>query len=573
MARVLFKTCRELKEGSMKKKVIATMLCLATAGSLLAGCGGSSSKNNGADADTAASEQSQAVSSVSSDEDSTAAAGNTADTAAQDDEAAKAVADRKAQAEKDGKYEKIVVGFFDWTGTPAGIDRINEALSKHTEETLGLDVELQIIDSAAYGDDMKLILSSGEQMDVFNTCILGYNTCINNGYVLDLEEDGLFDKYGTGIRQYVRQDYLDACRVGGVLYGVPPIKDYAIQTSAVCIGQEYLDGIGYDTSKFQLDDNGYPVATWDDIEDIFAKLHEKYPDKYVFAIQDNLLTQGSCVDNVGGDYYGTLLDPANSLEVSDVYSSDIFKEWCERTYNWNQKGYISADAMTDDTGASARVKSGAYMAMMACSKPGYKTQISGECGRDMVVFDVGQSFMSSSSVSSFPWCINQNTEDPAASMQVLNALYSDPVVSDLVCWGQEGKEFKVNDDGTITYADGVDSTNSEYYPNVLWLMPNPYIAHVWEGDPLNIGEMMANFNDNCPNKSKALGFTWDNSEYAAEFTALQNAQYGKQVTYGFKNPDEGIAELEKALKDAGLDEYIAAKQKALDDWASENNVK
>ena len=64
MARVLFKTCRELKEGSMKKKVIATMLCLATAGSLLAGCGGSSSKNNGADADTAASEQSQAVSSV-----------------------------------------------------------------------------------------------------------------------------------------------------------------------------------------------------------------------------------------------------------------------------------------------------------------------------------------------------------------------------------------------------------------------------------------------------------------------------------------------------------------------------
>ena len=34
---------------------------------------------------------------------------------------------------------------------------------------------------------------------------------------------------------------------------------------------------------------------------------------------------------------------------------------------------------------------------------------------------------------------------------------------------------------------------------------------------------------------------------------------------GFKNPDEGIAELEKALKDAGLDEYIAAKQKALDD--------
>jgi len=557
----------------MKKKLITVLLCLTTAGSLLAGCGENSGSTETSYSESAAASEGN-TSDDSADSASADAAGDEESTAAENDEAAKAIADRKAKAQKDGEYEKIVVGFFDWTGTPAGIDRINEALSKHTEDTLGLDVELQIIDSAAYGDDMKLMLSSGEQMDLFNTCIIGYSTCINNGYVLDLEEDGLFDKYGDGIRQYVRQDYLDACRVGGTLYGVPPIKDYAIQTSAVCIGQEYLDGIGYDASGLKLDDNGYPIATWDDIEDIFAKLHEKYPDKYVFAIQDNLLTQGSCVDNIGGDYYGTLLDPANSLDVSDVYSSDIFKEWCERTYSWNQKGYISADAMTDDTGASARVKSGAYLAMMACSKPGYKTQISGECGRDMAVFDVGQSFMSSSSVSSFPWCINQNTEDPAAAMQVLNALYSDPIVSDLICWGQEGKEFKVNEDGTITFADGVDSTNSEYYPNVLWLMPNPYIAHVWEGDPLNIGEMMAEFNDNCPNKSKALGFTWDNSDYAAEFTALQNAydQYGKQVTYGFVNPEEGIAELESALKDAGLDEYMDAKQKALDEWAAQNNV-
>ena len=118
-------------------------------------------------------------------------------------------------------------------------------------------MELQIIDSAAYGDDMKLMLSSGEQMDIFNTCILGYSTCINNEYVLDLEEDDLFAKYGAGIRDYVREDYIDACRVGGTLYGVPPIKDYAIQTQAVCIGQEYLDGIGYDVSGFELDENGY----------------------------------------------------------------------------------------------------------------------------------------------------------------------------------------------------------------------------------------------------------------------------------------------------------------------------
>ena len=503
----------------------------------------------------------------------TAQAGETG--SEQKDAAQEAIDARKEEAEKTGEYQKIIISFFDWTGAPAGIDRINEALSEHTRETLGVDVELMIIDSAAYSEDMKLMLSSGEQVDIFSTCGPGYMTCVNNGYTLDLEEDDLFQTYGEGIQEKVRTEYLDACRVGGVLYGTPPIKDYAIQTSAVCIGQEYLDAIGYDYDAAEKDDLGYAKVDWDEINKIFAQIHEAFPDKYVMAIQDNELTQGSTVDNIGGDYYGTLLDPVNSLKIENVYESDIFKEWCERAYEWNQNGYLSKDAMTDKTGASAKVKSGAYMAMMACCKPGYETQITGECGRSMKVFDVGESFMSSSSVSSFPWCINQNTDDPVAAMQVLDALYTDSVVENLICWGQEGVEYTVNDEGTINYAEGVDANNSEYYPNVLWMMPNPYVAHVWEGDSLDIGQQMSDFNDNCPNKSKALGFTWDNSDYSAEFTALQNAydQYGLIAVYGFEEPEKAIAELNEALKAAGLEEYMAAKQEALDEWAAENNIK
>lgn len=541
----------------MRKKIVSLLLTATVSAMLLAGCGSS--------AETAATTTDTKTATDTVEAGDTATAG---------DVAAQAIADRKAEAEKTGEYKKVVISFFDWTGRPAGLDRVNAALSAHTEETLGLDVELQIIDSAAYGDDMKLMLSSGEQVDLFNTCILGYSTCINNGYVLDLEENNMYADYCKGIQSKIREDYIDACRVGGVLYGVPPIKDYAIETCAVCIGQEYLDGIGYDVSKLPVGDLGYPKATWDDINDIYAQLHEKYPDKHVMATQDNILTQGSSVDNLAGDYYGTLLDPMNSLKVENVYESDIFKDWCQRTYEWNQAGYISQDALTDDTGASAKVKSGSYMAMMACCKPGYKTQISGECGRDMVVFDVGESFMGSASVSQFPWCINQNTEDPVAAIQVLDALYTDPVIENLMCWGEEGKEYQVNADGTIKYADGVDANNSEYYPNVLWLMPNPYVAYVWEGDPLDLGQQIADFNDNCTCKSKALGFTWDNTDYASEFTALKNAydEYAPKLVHGFVDPETGIAELNEALKAAGLDDYMAAKQAALDAWAKENGI-
>lgn len=543
----------------MRKKILATLLATSMIAATLVGCG--KSADSAPAADSAAADD--AVVAEASD-----------DAAAGEDLAAAVIAERKAKAAETGEYQKVVVSFFDWTGAPAGLDRVNAAISAHTEETLGLDVELLIIDSAAYSEDIKLMLSSGEQVDLFSTCGPGYMTCVNNGYTADLEEDNLLATYGKELQGMIREDYLDACRVGGTLYGVPPIKDYAIQTATVVVGTEYLEGAGVDLSTFKTDDLGYYAATWDDIDAIFAAIHEAFPDKTVFSTQDNLLTQGSCVDNIAGDYYGVLLDPANSLKIENVYESDLFKEWADRAYRWNQAGYISGDAMSDKTGASARVKSGAYMAMMSQSKPAYKNQISGECGRDMTIFDVGKSFMGSSAVSAFPWCMNQATEDPIAAMQVLNALYTDPVVANLACWGEEGVEYVVNDDTTINWADGVNPDNSEYYPNVLWLMPNQYAAHVWEGDPVDVGEQTAAFNDNCPVKSKALGFTWDNGDYAAEYTALTNAyeEFGPQVVYGFVDPETGLKQLNDALKAAGLDEYMTAKQAALDAWATENGI-
>ncbi|RKM58540.1 DUF3502 domain-containing protein [Butyrivibrio sp. XB500-5] len=490
------------------------------------------------------------------------------------EKAAKAITERKAMARQTGEYQTVVVAFFDWTGRPVGTDRISAAISAHTEETLGLDVELRIFDSSQYGDDMKVLLSSEGQVDLFTSAFLGYNACFNDGYALDLEQNGLFDDYCAGLKSKVRDEYLDACRIGGTLYGTPPIKDYAIETCAVCIGKEYLDGIGYNADGLPKGELGYPKATWSEINDIYAQLHEKYPDKYVIATQDNILTQGSTVDNLGGDYFGTLLDPENSLVVKDVFSSDVFKEWCLRTYEWNNEGYIAEDALTNNQAASAKVKSGAYMSLMAACKPGYKTQISGECGREMVVFDVGESFMSSSAVSNFPWCVNRDSQDPIAAMQVLDALYTDPYIENLICWGEEGVDYKLSHKGTITFADGVDANTSEYYPNVLWLMPNPYIAYVWKGDSPDLGQEISDFNDNCECRSLAIGFTWDNTNYAAQCRNLQEAydEFAPQLIHGFIEPEEGIERLETALKAAGLEDYMEAKQRALNAWANENNI-
>ena len=84
---------------------------------------------------------------------------------------------------------------------------------------------------------------------------------------------------------------------------------------------------------------------------------------------------------------------------------------------------------------------------------------------------------------------------------------------------------------------------------------------------------MQKFNDEAQ-ASKAMGFTWDNSDVSAEYTALANvyAEYQAQLELGFVDPDVVVPEMEERLKAAGLDDYIAAKQAALDAWAEANGI-
>ena len=49
-------------------------------------------------------------------------------------------------------------------------------------------------------------------------------------------------------------------------------------------------------------------------------------------------------------------------------------------------------------------------------------------------------------------------------------------------------------------------------------------------------------------------------------------EYIKQLMFGFLDPDVGIPEMVERMEAAGLNEYIAAKQKALDEWAAANGV-
>ena len=481
----------------------------------------------------------------------------------------KAIDERRAEHEKTGEYKKITYALYTWTGRPVGLDRIQEAMNKILREKLCLEIELLALDFASYRQDIQLYLTNNNrQIDWYGGNVLGYTSCVNNGFCYDLDADNLLATYGPGIEELVPQKYQEACKYAGHLYGIPPIKDYAITATAIVIGKEYLDAIGY---EYKEDEKQEVASSWEEIEAIYTQLHEKFPDKYVFAVADNHFGQGSVIDNLGNDWFGVLLDPTKDRKVVNLMESDEWMDMVKRMNRWNKMGFIPPDALTDKTSSSAKIKSGAYMSMLAQSKPGYKTQISGECGREMIVFRLGKDIIKSSGITSVITCLNRATSDPVAAVQLMNELYTDPELSTLLVWGEEGTDYVTDPDGHIHFPDGVDTRNAEWYHTMNWEMPNQYICPVWVGDSPDLGSMIMEFNAQAET-SIALGFTFDNSAYTAEYAALQNIydEYANQLLYGFLDPVSGTAEFNDKLKKAGLNRYIAEKQRQFDVWYVNN---
>ncbi len=467
----------------------------------------------------------------------------------------------------DDDVQKVVLSFFTWTGAPVDTQLVQDAMNEITREKIGIEVELQISDFASYQQNMTLALSGGEQIDIMVNLSSTYSNFAQQGYFMDLEEDGLLETYGHGIIEVMGQDNIDACRIGGVLYGLPNNRDLAQGRGCAAIARKYLEGIGY-----EIDDSVEIMKiTLEKLNDIYSKLHETYPDLEVYRPITTSMQQFSNVDLLGGNAFGVLLNNGENLTVENLFTSDFYKDYCERIYTYNQDGYISQDAATDTTAVGELVKAGTLMSYTTGGKPGIKVQETGLSGQEMVIFQTMDNYISSTAIAQFPWAVPINTEDAAAAVTYLNELYTNAELQNLLAWGIEGTHYVLNEDGLATYPEGVDASNSGYNHSMGWLMPNQFLTHVWEGNSPTLWEEMKEFNTSAV-VSSASGFIFNSENVLNELTAVQNIynEYQASIEYGFVDPETGIAEMNEKMMNAGLQKIIDEKQAQLDAWAEVN---
>ena len=439
-------------------------------------------------------------------------------------------------------------------------ERIEQKINEILEPELNANLDIVVLPWASASQQLQLMLSGDEKIDVFYTQATNAVQYMNAGQIIDMSE--LIDKYGTNIKQSYGEDIAKINQIEGFVYGVPnQIERGSIP--AVFMRKDLVEKYNIDTSQ---------IKEPKDLESVFETVKAGEPDMtmlYSINDGDTPVTRLFRGDNLSdNNYLGVLMDQTNSTKLENFFATDWFKDTTTMLYNWYQKGYISQDAGTNTENWRTVCKAGNLFSLFFAYHPGTPVEFESSTGYDFeIVPFYNEPIINSSSYNGVTFSIAQNSENPEKTMEVLDYIYGSSEIMNLLNWGEQDKDYVIEDadNGIINFPEGITSDNAGYNLNLGWELPNQFIAYKWTGSDPQLWEKMEEFNSSAKS-SKAVGFLFDSSNYSSEIAALSNIvkQYSGALYSGSGDPDELIPELLEALDDAGINEVIQAKQEQLD---------
>lgn len=453
------------------------------------------------------------------------------------------------------------VAFISGSSLP-DLSKVQDAINEITKSEIQANVTWKLYSFSNYTEQMNLLLASNsEAIDLMPVFSGDYTNYVSTGKLLDMTD--ALAAYGQGIREQVGADYLPAGQVGGRQFGVPAIMGWPSST-AVVMRKDILDKAGVSLDS---------VKKLADLTPILEKVHASSPEGACLVPESTKMLDNYITYDALGDKNGVLLNYGSELKVTNWFESAEYAEMVRLMRSWNQAGYIMADAEISQDVGNTLIKNQAGYGLIRGGSPGAAESVTMASGYEMVQVNICDALSTTSQVGVLEWVVPIIATDINRSVQMLNLMYSDERVANLIAWGIEGTHYVKKTDGTIGYPEGVTAETASYMPNTAWEMGNQFITHVWEGNSADYNEQLKAFNRDA-NVSKAMGFAWSSTNVTTAISAVTNVcdQYRPALESGAVDPEKALPEFIQALKDAGIDQIIAEKQTQLDAWASKNNI-
>lgn len=450
---------------------------------------------------------------------------------------------------------------------PASNKEILAEANKIIEPVVGKKLKIKYIPVAAFNEQMRLKMASGETYDLtFTGYVNNYQSAVEMGGLYDITE--LVKE--VGVDQVVEPYFLESAYVNGKIYGVPNTQVISNPT-VIQVPKHMAEEAGVVENLKKIEE----LSTNDDtsIEDIkrkyaqidimLEKIHAKYPDKYTTA-PINYGIEG--YEDIGvSEIYGKVQEDG-TMKLYHQSEIEGYKYGVEKIREWYKKGYIRQDIASAPAATTTEEKAKTIV-QSTTWKPGQDAFFIKEYGYEPIYAKMENPTVARTAALSTMISVGANSRYPKEAVQVIKLMNENSELFNLICWGIEGKHYKMNEDGTATVIKGA---GYDGIAESAWRYGNQFNGYVMEGQPLDTYEQTKKMNNEA-DKSVLLGFVPNTSKFSTEIANIANVQseFRAKRTMGTDDVNTWYGSYEKKLKDAGIEKIKKDLETQINEFLAE----
>lgn len=436
-----------------------------------------------------------------------------------------------------------------WYMPPSIDPRPNEAnvmkrINAILKEKINASLDLKFIDFNAYGQKVKVAAASGEAFDLFTDIgHFGFSQAVSTGLALDI--DDLLNKFGQDIMKKIPDQAWQVVSAKGKKWGVPNPSAW-VTSNNISFRKDIVEKHGIDFSS---------IHTMEDLEPVLAMLKEKEPDMIPY------------VGYMPGTQNMDLVSPMVGYDTTDGKWKSLLEstEWRKNItlqHDWYNKGYLPKKQISDHI---AEFKTGKYAVVPYHVYDSSFVKMSTEFGIPMVSTPLNQKHIVTNGViQSTMTYISKTSENPERAMMLINLLYQDKELLNLLAYGVEGEDWE------YVSGKGTDNPTIKTNDQLTWAVWHPWIGSLWDQWPSNWNsqEVLDGLKAAIDQAeySPFSGFVFDSAPVKKELAQIDAYSSEIHILYMTKDLDAKIAEYVEKVKKAGLDRVIAEIEKQVAAW-------
>lgn len=468
------------------------------------------------------------------------------------------------EPDNNGELVTITAKLLNNTVSADGAERVISRLNELTEEKIGVHVDVEFIEFGSWNQTINLMISGSEPVDVISLSpMLSIDMLEKQNALMDITD--LLDEYAPETKELIGK-LLPSTSKDGKVYGIPKLSDLDM-VRGFFMREDVLEDMG-------ILEEALNIKSWTEFEQLLMSVKEAHPELTPLYVAYNngstpagagddcasdLFEQNSNLDNLGDSYKFVYVDPESGT-IESLYESEMYETMVGRISRWYEEGLVYKDGAVTDDECTTAMSAGnvfCYLGQGKSDPDAAALEIEGLTEQEIVFLPLFHTQTLTTNVNMFGFAVPYTSTEPEAAVQFINLMMTDPQITNLLSYGEEGVDYIV-EDGIAKYPDGSDG-NSVGYHSQSFLFGNELQALPWEGSTPENQDNALDYYLNRMELPTYFGFVADTDDITTEITACYNAtlEFRPILECGSAEDwEKSLADFRQKLKDCGIDKIV-----------------